>query len=66
MQLKTPTEKFPNLLSQLEDEYGMPHKTRIPKYFTREDAVVFMGDESAVIVFEDHCCPLKIAKRSLK
>jgi hypothetical protein len=52
MQLKTPKEKFPNLLSKLEDEYGMPHKTRIPKYFTREDAVVFISDESAVVVFE--------------
>lgn len=52
MQLKVPKEKFPNLLSQLEDEYGLPHKTSIPKYFVREDAIVFMGEESAVVVFD--------------
>lgn len=53
MQLKTPIDKFSDLLSQLEKEYGMPHKTSIPKYFTREDAVIFMGEKSAVIVFEE-------------
>ena len=52
MQLKTPKDKYPNLLSDLENEYGLPHKTSIPKYFTKEDAVVFMGEESAVVVFE--------------
>jgi hypothetical protein len=53
MQLKIPKDKFPNLLSKLEEEYGLPHKTGIPKYFTREDAVVFMGEQSAVVVFEN-------------
>lgn len=53
MELKTPKDKFPNLLSDLENEYGLPHKTSIPKYFTREDAVVFMGEKSAVVVFEN-------------
>lgn len=52
MQLKTPKDKYPNLITDLENEYGLPHKTSIPKYFTREDAVVFMGEESAVVVFE--------------
>ena len=52
VELKTPVDKFPDLHSMLEDEYGTPHKTKIAKYYTKEDAVIYMGDECAVVVFE--------------
>lgn len=50
MQIKTPKEKYINLPTILEDEYGLPHKTRI-KYMG--EVLVYMGENSAVILIED-------------